>query len=81
MASTSLSLGPHWEAYIAAKIESGRYGTVSEVVRDALRQMEERDQKLEALRAQIALGLQQARDGHFAEDNTLDGLLRELDGE
>ena len=39
------------------------------------------DEKLQALRAQIQIGLQQARNGEFAEDNTLEGLLRELDVE
>ena len=42
MATTSLSLGEHWEVYIKNEIASGRYGSASEVVRDALRAMEER---------------------------------------
>ena len=42
MATTSMSLGPHWEAFIQKEIASGRYGTASEVVRDALRDMEEK---------------------------------------
>ena len=42
MATTSLSLGEHWEVFIKNEISSGRYGSASEVVRDALRAMEER---------------------------------------
>lgn len=48
MATTSLSLGEHWEVFIKNEISSGRYGSASEVVRDALRAMEERKSKLEA---------------------------------
>lgn len=49
MATTSLSLGEHWGVFIKNEIASGRYGSASEVVRDALRGMEERKSKLEAL--------------------------------
>jgi Arc/MetJ-type ribon-helix-helix transcriptional regulator len=42
MATTSLSLGEHWEAFIKGEMASGRYGSAREVVRDALRHLEER---------------------------------------
>jgi len=54
MATTSLSLREHWEVYIKNEIASGRYGPDSEVVRDALRAMEERKSKLDALRSHLA---------------------------
>ena len=65
MATTSLSLGEHWEVFIKNEIASGRYGSASEVVRDALRTLEERKQKMEALRAHLAQGAQQADQGQF----------------
>ena len=68
MATTSLSLGEHWEAFIKNEIASGRYGSASEVVRDALRAMEERKSKLEALRAHLAQGAKQAGNGDFVDD-------------
>ena len=43
MANTSLTLGEHWEVFIKSQIASGRYGSASEVVRDALRHMEEHE--------------------------------------
>jgi len=48
--NTSISLGDHFEAYIASQVESGYYGNRSEVIRNALRDHEERQFKVEALR-------------------------------
>lgn len=77
MATTSLSLGEHWECFIKAEIASGRYGSASEVVRDALRTLEERKAKLEALRGHLAEGARQARAGQFI-DQSLDEMLDEF---
>ncbi len=77
MATTSLSLGDHWETFIKGEIASGRYGSASEVVRDALRTLEERKAKLEALRAHLAEGAQQARRGEFV-DQSMDEMIDEF---
>ena len=81
MATTSLSLGEHWEVFIKNEIYSGRYSSASEVVRDALRAMEERKSKLEALRAHLAQGAEQARVGEFVDNFSLDTLIGDLDNE
>jgi antitoxin ParD1/3/4 len=81
MATTSLSLGEHWEVFIKNEISSGRYGSASEVVRDALRSMEERKSKLEALRAHLTQGAQQAKSGDFVDDFSMDTLISDLDNE
>ena len=81
MATTSLSLGEHWEVFIKNQISSGRYGSASEVVRDALRSMEEQKSKLEALRAHLAQGAQQAKAGDFVDDFSMDALISGLDNE
>ena len=80
MANTSISLGQHWETFIRKEVASGRYGSVSEVVRDGLRALEERSSRLEALRAHLAEGAAQAGRGEFV-DYSLEGLIAELDGE
>ncbi|MDI4234392.1 type II toxin-antitoxin system ParD family antitoxin [Bradyrhizobium sp. Arg237L] len=58
--ATSYSIGKHFEDMIHGLIESGRYSTASEVLRDGLRLIEEREErrkaKLEALRAEIQKG-------------------------
>ena len=81
MATTSLSLGEHWEVFIRNEVASGRYGSASEVVRDALRAMEERKSKLEVLRTHLAQRAQQASAGEFVEEFSMDALINDLDSE
>lgn len=56
MANTSLTLGEYWETFIRRQIASGRYGSASELVRESLRLLEEREAHVEALRAAIIEG-------------------------
>lgn len=77
MATTSLSLGEHWEVFIKNEIASGRYGSASEVVRDALRSLEERKAKLDALRSHLSQGALQAQQGEFVHQ-PLDDMLQEF---
>ena len=59
--ATSYTIGKHYEGFIKGLIESGRYSTASEVMRDALRLVEEREErrlaKLAVLRGEIQKGL------------------------
>ena len=59
--ASSYSIGKHFEGLIETLVESGRYSTASEVMREGLRLVEEREErrqaKLEALRAEIQKGL------------------------
>jgi antitoxin ParD1/3/4 len=57
----NISLNPHFEELVKGKVESGLYNSVSEVMREALRLLEERDQlrdlRLDALRLDIQTGM------------------------
>jgi len=68
MASTSMTLGQHWEEFIQDQIKTGRYASASEVVRAALRELEVKSEAMEALRAHLAPGAEQARAGEFVAD-------------
>ncbi len=81
MATTSLSLGEHWEVFIRNEVASGRYGSASEVVRSALRVLEERKTKLDVLRAHLAEGDGQAARGEFVQGYSLDKLIADADAE
>ncbi len=39
--TTSITLGTHQQQFIESLVQSGRYGSTSEIVRDALRQLED----------------------------------------
>jgi antitoxin ParD1/3/4 len=46
----NLSIGKRWESFVDQAVKNGRYGSASEVVREGLRLVEEREAKLTALR-------------------------------
>lgn len=66
----NISLTPPLEALVQAKVESGFYNNASEVVREALRLMHERDArdaaKLERLRTEAALGFEALERGEVS---------------
>ena len=59
---SSYSIGDHYEAFAKKLVASGRYASVSEVLRDGLRLLEERealrDWKLQELQKAIKEGLE-----------------------
>ena len=63
----NISLTPQLEEIVKKKVDSGRYHSVSEVIREAIRILEERDRlqeiKLEALRNEVSVGLEQLDHG------------------
>ncbi|HEY6925826.1 MAG TPA: type II toxin-antitoxin system ParD family antitoxin [Steroidobacteraceae bacterium] len=53
---TSFSLGEHFSNFVDAQVKEGRYDNASDVMRAALRLLEEREAKLTALRAALIEG-------------------------
>jgi antitoxin ParD1/3/4 len=61
--NTSIKLGDHFDGFINAQLQHGRYGSASEVIRQGLRLLEEHEQKVEALRQAIIEGEESGNDG------------------
>jgi antitoxin ParD1/3/4 len=77
----NVSLTPELERLVAEKVESGMYTSASEVVREGLRLLQERDQlrrtRLEELRREIARGVEQADRGELIDGEAVFRELRE----
>lgn len=54
--NTSVTLGDHFEKIIEESIKTGRYSSASEVIREGLRLVDEREQKIKILRKAIEAG-------------------------
>lgn len=57
MRNTSIALSDHWVEFARKQVEAGRYGSTSEVVREGLRLVEQRDAAIAALQHEIDVGL------------------------
>ena len=63
----NVSIGDRWEGFVDAAVKNGRYSSASEVVREGLRLVEEREARLQALRDTLSASI--ARGGeHSAAD-------------
>lgn len=71
----NVSIGERWENFVTRAVESGRYGSASEVVREGLRLVEEREARLSALRETIEQSI--AASGGSADEALLDNELAE----
>ena len=74
--NTSMTLGKHFDGFIAHQVEIGRYGSASEVVRAGLRVLEDKESKLDVLRQMLTDGEESGVD-----DYSYDSLMDELDAE
>ena len=80
----NVNLTPKLEKLVHNKVKTGRYNSASEVVREALRLLEERDHimklRREELRKKISLGLESLRRGEGVDgEEVFDRLEAELD--
>jgi antitoxin ParD1/3/4 len=74
--NTSITLGEHFDSFIAKQLKTGRYASTSEVVRAGLRLLEEEETKLVTLRKML-------EEGETSElvEYSLEALIEELDRE
>jgi antitoxin ParD1/3/4 len=66
----SADLGAQLESFVAKLVESGRYGSIGEVLREGVRLVEEREKRLALLDAALDRGLADIDAGrtHASED-------------
>jgi antitoxin ParD1/3/4 len=80
-----VSLGTEWERFVAERVESGRYRTVGDVLRDGLRLLERRDKALERvsfssmeeLEGKLQVGLDQLESGQVVPGEVAVKRIRE----
>ena len=75
----SYTLGAHFDGFLQAQLAGGRYKDASEVLRDALRLMEDQERRLAALDAAIGQGLADLEAGQVSDlDQVCDALIAEV---
>jgi antitoxin ParD1/3/4 len=76
----NISLTPELEQYVNGKVQGGMYHSASEVIREGLRLLKEKDElhqrKLEELRREIQIGIDQADQGQVKP--LTDELVRDI---
>ncbi len=82
MSNIHVSLTPKLNDYVQSLLESGLYGNVSEIIREALRKQYQSDvlqnnQKLVQLQQAVQVGLDQAKNKQFSDVN-LETLLGKI---
>ena len=81
----NVSLTPDLEEFVAQKVKSGLYNSASEVVREGLRLVHEQDQlhslKLENLRKEIQIGIDQLERGESHTYSSARELIDEIKAE
>lgn len=70
--TTSYAVGEHFESFIKKQVQAGRYNNASEIVRDGLRLVEERELKLKALREHVANAL--ATEERYTDEDIAEAL-------
>ncbi len=76
----NVSVGREFEEFVREKVDSGDYASVSEVVRNGLRLLRERellfDARIRSLRGEIQKGIDQAERGEFQDGEVVMAELR-----
>lgn len=68
----NVSIGDRWQGFVDRVVKDGRYASASEVVREGLRLVEEREARLVSLRATIDASIEE---GGEVTDAELDAAL------
>jgi antitoxin ParD1/3/4 len=73
----NISIGSRWEEFVDGLVKAGRYSTASEVMREGLRLVEEREAKLQALRDTLTASIE--RGGRNSSEDVRAYVLADLE--
>lgn len=74
--NTSVSLGAHFTDFIEGQVQTGRYGSASDVVRAGLRLLEEHEAKVKALQDALIAGEESGEPQPFDSEAFLERMHR-----
>ena len=75
----NVSLTPALEKLVDDEMKSGQYKSANEVVREGLRLVRLRRQKLAALRREIQIGIDEIERGEYFEYDSVDELFDDIE--
>jgi antitoxin ParD1/3/4 len=73
----NISLKPEHEQFIQSQIQAGRYANAEELMNDALKLLQAREQRLEELRGKIVIGKEQIARGEVTDGEIVFAQLQE----
>lgn len=71
-----ISLTPQLEKYVRGKVATGLYNNASEVIRESLRLLLERDEARERLKAEVCSGFKQIKNGQTTTITSRDEFIK-----
>ena len=78
----NVSLTPELEEMVNRKVKSGLYNSASEVIREVLRRLQEKEElkniRREELRREVLKGMEQIRNGQFTTFNSAEELVESI---
>jgi len=70
-------IGERWQSFVTAAVETGRYVSASDVVTEGLRLVQEREERLQALKETIEAAI--ARGGSHTDEEVMAAVKTRLD--
>ncbi len=72
-----IQIKPELEQFIQAQLASGRFTNADDVINEAFKLLQEREQRLEELRQKIAVGTEQIAKGQVTDGEVVFARLQE----